>query len=55
MIVRTGHGCVPLKHAQGFAKHLENTGVEHSSSIPGNRGAFVRSETQGDWPHFFLA
>lgn len=52
MIVRTGHGCVPLKHAQGFAKHLENTGVEH---IPGNRGAFVRSETQGDWPHFFLA
>ena len=33
MIVRTWHGCVPLKHAEGFAKHLEKTGVEHSRSI----------------------
>jgi heme-degrading monooxygenase HmoA len=55
MIVRTWHGCVPLKHAEGFAKHLERTGVEHSRSIRGNRGAFVRRETQGDREHFFLA
>lgn len=27
MIVRTWHGCVPLEHAEGFAKHLEKTGV----------------------------
>lgn len=55
MIVRTWHGCVPLEHAEGFAKHLEKTGVEHSRSVPGNKGAFVRSETQGKWEHFFLA
>jgi heme-degrading monooxygenase HmoA len=55
MIVRTWHGCVPLKHAEGFANHLQRTGVEHSRSIEGNRGAFVRRETQGDREHFFLA
>jgi len=55
MIVRTWHGCVPLKHAEGFAKHLENTGVEHSRSVEGNKGAFVRRETQGGWEHFFLS
>ena len=55
MIVRTWHGCVPLKHAEEFAKHLEKTGVEHSRSIQGNRGSFVRRESQDDWEHFFLA
>jgi heme-degrading monooxygenase HmoA len=55
MIVRTWHGCVPLKHAEGFAKHLEKTGVEYSRSIRGNRGALVHRETQGSWEHFFLA
>ncbi|MDN7202778.1 hypothetical protein QVL78_33645, partial [Klebsiella pneumoniae] len=42
MIVRTWHGCVPLQHAEGFARHLERTGVEHAQSIAGNRGALVR-------------
>ena len=55
MIVRTWHGCVPLKHAEGFAGHLERTGVDHSKSVTGNRGAFVRRETQEAWEHFFLA
>jgi len=55
MIVRTWHGCVPLKHAEGFAQHLQETGVEHSKSVPGNRGALVRRETQAEWEHFFLA
>lgn len=55
MIVRTWHGCVPLKHAEGFANHLQRTGVEHSRRIEGNRGAFVRRETQGNREHFFLA
>ena len=32
MIVRTWHGCVPLQHAEGFARHLERTGVEHAQS-----------------------
>lgn len=55
MIVRTWHGCVPLQYADGFARHLQQTGVLHSESIKGNLGAFVRRETQGDWEHFFLA
>ncbi|EJL92509.1 hypothetical protein HS962_21785 [Pantoea sp. BIGb0393] len=55
MIVRTWHGCVPLRHAESFAKHLDETGVEHSASVQGNKGAFVLRQTQGDWEHFFLA
>jgi heme-degrading monooxygenase HmoA len=55
MIVRTWHGCVPLEHADGFAKHLQKTGIDHAKSIGGNCGAFVRRETQGTWEHFFLA
>ena len=55
MIVRTWHGCVPLEHAEGFAAHLEVTGVTHSKSIKGNQGAFVKRVTQGNWEHFFLA
>lgn len=55
MIVRTWHGCVPLKHAEGFARHLQQTGVNHSQTTPGNLGAFVRHEVQGEWAHFFLA
>ncbi|MEQ9722946.1 hypothetical protein ABQG65_17510 [Yersinia alsatica] len=55
MIVRTWHGCVPVKYAEGFRQHLELTGVQHAQGIAGNRGAFVRHETQGMWEHFFLA
>jgi hypothetical protein len=55
MIVRTWHGCVPVKHASGFDEHLQVTGVKHSQGVQGNLGAFVRRETQGEWEHFFLA
>jgi heme-degrading monooxygenase HmoA len=55
MIVRTWHGCVPLQHRQGFAEHLNVTGVQHARRIAGNCGAFVRQEVQGDYAHFFLA
>ncbi|UJL39582.1 antibiotic biosynthesis monooxygenase [Pantoea agglomerans] len=55
MIVRTWHGCVPARHAEGFATLLQKTGVEHSAATPGNLGAYVRRETQGEWEHFFLA
>ncbi len=52
MIVRTWHGCVPLQHAEGFARHLELTGVEHARvsrqqrragapGKPGRMGAFL--------------
>ncbi|PKC38144.1 hypothetical protein V462_07125 [Pantoea ananatis 15320] len=55
MIVRTWHGCVPREHAEGFARHLQKTGVEHALATPGNKAAFVHQETQGEWQHFFLA
>ncbi|MCU4413425.1 hypothetical protein KTH71_05115 [Acinetobacter sp. WU_MDCI_Axc73] len=55
MIVRTWHGCVPLQHTQGFALHLEQTGVSHAQKITGNQGAFVKQVIQGNWAHFFLA
>ncbi|AUV02156.1 hypothetical protein AAIG33_14530 [Phytobacter ursingii] len=55
MIVRTWHGCVPLAHAEGFAAHLQLTGVTHSQGVKGNLGAFVKRVTQGEWEHFFLA
>jgi hypothetical protein len=46
VIVRTWHGCVPLKHAAGFHAHLLVTGVQHALSIAGNLGAEFRQETQ---------
>ncbi|SFC36993.1 hypothetical protein SAMN02745723_102197 [Pragia fontium DSM 5563 = ATCC 49100] len=30
IIARTWHGCVPLKYRDGFAAHLQLTGVQHS-------------------------
>lgn len=55
MIVRTWHGCVPVEHAEGFAEHLQLTGVKHSQGIDGNLAAVVKRQTQGEWEHFFLA
>ena len=53
--VTAWHGCVPFRHAKGFANHLQKTGVEHAEATPGNLRAYVRRETQGEWEHFFLA
>ncbi|MGL4546194.1 MAG: hypothetical protein ACRCUU_11715 [Plesiomonas sp.] len=55
MIVRTWHGCVPLQHRQGFAEHLDITGVQHARATPGNCGAIVREVIQGEYAHFFLS
>ncbi|GKX62138.1 hypothetical protein SOASR032_07070 [Pragia fontium] len=54
IIARTWHGCVPLKYWDGFAAHLQLTGVQHSQSVNGNLGAFVRQEIEEGWAHFFL-
>ena len=52
--VTAWHGCVPFRHAEGFANPRQ-TGVEHAEATPGNLGAYVRRETQDEWEHFFLA
>jgi heme-degrading monooxygenase HmoA len=54
MIVRTWHGIVPLEKAEGFRKHLQNTGVAEAKSIKGNKGAYIYSQSQGDFEHFFM-
>ncbi len=54
MIVRTWHGCVPLQHAEGFARHLERTGVEHAQSIAGNRGRWCARKTRANGRISFL-
>lgn len=54
MIVRTWHGCVPLQHAEGFARHLERTGVEHAQSIAGNRGRWCVRKTGANGRISFL-
>ena len=53
MIVRTWHGCVPLQHAEGFARHLEQTGVDHAGIAARHAfaGAFGAFDTHG--VHFF--
>ncbi len=55
MIVRTWHGCVPLQHAEGFARHLELTG---GNDVPGNPLATEARwccRKPREWAHFFLA
>ncbi|MFP1983603.1 hypothetical protein ACLEE6_04360 [Lonsdalea quercina] len=55
MIVRTWHGCVPIEHAEGFARHLQRTGIDHARGILGNCGTAVQLRRQGAYEHFFLA
>lgn len=55
MIVRTWHGCVPLKHAEGFANHLQRTGVEHARVSRGTEAPLCAGRLRATREHFFLA
>ena len=44
-----------VQACKGLCKPSAKTGVEHAEATPGNLGAYVRRETQGEWEHFFLA
>ncbi len=55
MIVRTWHGCVPLQHAEGFARQPRADRRGTRSEHRRQPGALVRQENQGEWAHFFLA
>lgn len=48
MPVRIWCGCMPTKHAEGFARHLGVTGVLHAKRMADNIAAAVRQEQQGD-------
>lgn len=54
MIVRTWHGVVPLKEAEGFRNYLLNTGIREAKALSGNKGAYMHSQVQGEFEHFFM-
>lgn len=54
MIVRTWHGIVPLEKAEGFRTYLLNTGIAESKALPGNRGAYIYSQSQDKFEHFWM-
>lgn len=54
MISRTWHGLVPIEMREDFKSYLERTGVKDATSLPGNRGAFLKMVDQGSYTHFFL-
>lgn len=54
MIARSWHGIVPREKAAEFRKYLLQTGVAETKAIPGNLGAYIHSQSQGEWEHFFM-
>ncbi len=54
MIVRSWHGIVPIKKAEGFRSYLNETGIKEATSLPGNKGAYIYSQSQGEFEHFFM-
>jgi len=54
MIVRTWHGIVPVEKADAFQSYLLNTGVAEAKSIPGNLAAYIYSQSQEVFEHFYM-
>ncbi|KOS63582.1 hypothetical protein FJQ98_08760 [Lysinibacillus agricola] len=54
MISRTWHGMVPLEKKIDFEAYLHKTGIEESTSLDGNLGAYVKIIEQDHYAHFFL-
>ncbi|WP_270289912.1 hypothetical protein [Enterococcus casseliflavus] len=54
MISRTWHGCVPLKHKEGFYQYELITGVEETKNTPGNIETYLKVVDQDHYTHFFL-
>lgn len=54
MIARTWHGAVPIKEAEGFRCYLLNTGIKEAKGLSGNKGAYMYSQLQGEYEHFFM-
>ncbi|MBO0475330.1 hypothetical protein IGL98_000376 [Enterococcus sp. DIV0840] len=54
MISRTWHGCVPMKHKQGFYDYELITGVEETRNTEGNLNTYLKVVDQEEYCHFFL-
>lgn len=54
LIARTWHGVVPLHNKEAFLAYENETGIKDTTSLPGNRGAFLKVVEQDEYAHFFL-
>jgi heme-degrading monooxygenase HmoA len=54
MIARVWACRVPAALADGFAAHLQVTGVAETAATPGNLGAEVLRRTEGGTAHFLM-
>lgn len=54
MIARTWHGIVPVEKAKAFKEYLLMTGVAEAKAVPGNLAAYIYSQKQDNYAHFFM-
>lgn len=54
MIVRSWHGIVPIEKTEGFRDYILITGVAEAKATSGNIGAYIYSQPQGRFEHFFM-
>ncbi len=54
MIVRSWHGIVPYQKAEAFREYLLITGVKEAEATDGNLAAYIYSQLQDGYEHFFM-
>jgi heme-degrading monooxygenase HmoA len=52
MIARKWHGAVPAAQSEEYLSRMRKVALPDYRSIPGNRGAFCLSRTEGEIAHF---
>jgi heme-degrading monooxygenase HmoA len=52
MIARKWHGAVPAARSEEYLNRMRKVALPDYRSIPGNRGAFCLSRTEGEIAHF---
>jgi hypothetical protein len=52
MIARKWHGAVPAARCEEYLNRMRKVALPDYRSIPGNRGAFCLSRTEGEVAHF---
>jgi hypothetical protein len=52
MIARKWHGVVPAARCEEYLKRMRKIALPDYRSVPGNRGAFCLSRTEGEVAHF---
>ncbi len=54
MIARIWHGVVPITKSDEYLTLMRTVALPDYQSVPGNRGAFVLREVQGEVAHFVM-